>query len=176
MSSLSKLLIITGLIFILLGTYFVFQRYSPKKLAFKNYISANTKIEGSYPEKIVIKKLNIELPIIPANINNKSWEATSQGVSFLASTPVPGQEGNSVLYGHNWESLLGSLPKLKPGDNIEIYLNNGKIRKFKVTYTQLVGPNDTSILAPSNDKRITLYTCAGFLDSKRFVATATLQD
>ena len=43
-----------------------------------------------------------------------------------------------------------------------------------IEYTQVVTPDQTHILAPSDDRRVTLYTCTGFLDRKRFVVTATL--
>jgi LPXTG-site transpeptidase (sortase) family protein len=80
------------------------------------------------------------------------------------------------LYGHNWSALLGSLPKIKPGDKIKIILSNGQEKNFVVKYTSIVAPSDTKILSDSADSRITLYTCAGFLDSKRFVATALLKN
>ena len=53
-------------------------------------------------------------------------------------------------------------------------MSNGEERNFLVEYTSVVDPNQTYILSQTKDKGITLYTCTGFLDTKRFVVTATL--
>ncbi len=117
----------------------------------------------------------MDLEIIPSKITNNTWEATSQGVSHLSSSPIPGEKGNSILYGHNWTNLLGNLTKIKPGAEINIILKNREKKIFIVEYVSIVGPNDTQILADTDDTRITLYTCTGFLDAKRFVVTALLK-
>lgn len=175
MNFLSRLLTIAGLIFIMFGLYLLSQRYSPNKLSF-NDLSANTvSVSGQMPEKIVIPSLNLNLPVYPAQIKDNEWEATAKGVSYLISSPVPGEIGNSVIYGHNWSSLLGPLVRIKPGDKIEVVMDSGDKKTFVVNFTTLVDPSQTGILAASDDARITIYTCAGFLDSKRFVATAILQ-
>jgi len=126
------------------------------------------------PELLIVKDLNINLPIYPAQINDGKWEATGKGVSYLSSSPIPGELGNSVFYGHNWKSILGDLTKAKPGQTIEILYADGTKKEFEIMFTQVVTPDQTQILEESNDIRITLYTCTGFLDTKRFVVTAIL--
>ena len=64
---------------------------------------------------------------------------------------------------------------MKPGDRIEIAFSDGSIREFVVAYTTTVNPGQVEILKDSEDSRLTLYTCTGFLDSKRFVVTAKLK-
>jgi sortase A len=170
----SKFLILSGLLLLLFGGYLVFQRYSPKTLEFNNlkaYQSVNLAIT---PVRVIIPSLKIDNTIFGAKITNGQWETTDKGISYLLSSPVPGATGNSILYGHNWESLLGKLVGIKPGDKIEIMLSNGKTRTFIVAFTSVVDPNETHILSQTKDNRITIYTCTGFLDSKRFVATAIL--
>jgi len=174
MISLSRFLTILGSLLILFGGFLVYQRYTPQKLAFANLKTEKVNYSTSYPTQIIIPSLKINNAIIPSKIVNGNWETTTDGISFLSSSPRPGSMGNSILYGHNWESLLGRLPQIKPGQEIDILFSNGKLERFKVIYTQEVNPTDTSILANSKDKRITIYTCSGFLDSKRFVATAIL--
>ena len=170
----SKIVTLFGLLIMLFGMSLLSQRFSPRKLSFDDYKTHVQNTSKAFPKKITISKLKIELPIYPAEIKDNKWDATSSGVSYLSSSPVPGDLGNSIIYGHNWANLLGPITSLKPGDVIEIELNKGIKRKFVVRYTAIVNPNQTSILNPSKDNRITLYTCAGFLDSKRFVATAFL--
>lgn len=127
------------------------------------------------PAKLIIPALKLELPISPADIRGTRWEASTTGVSHLATSPIPGEVGNSVLYGHNWPNLLGNLPKIKLGQRLGVIFQDGSEKEFTVILTQTVDPNQTGILSPTEDIRVTLYTCAGFLDRKRFVVTAVLR-
>ena len=61
---------------------------------------------------------------------------------------------------------------MKVGDEIKIVYDGGAEKSFEVFFTQVVGPNQSSILNPTEDRRITLYTCSGFLDQARFVVVA----
>lgn len=156
------------------GAYLIHERSNPKRLYFKNAPILQSVVTSVYPQELVINGLGIDLPIFPAKITQNNWQTTTQGVSYLQNSPLPGETGNSILYGHNWESLLGRLPLIKPGDTLVVIFSNGIRKKFQVMYTTIVNPDNTSILINSHDKRITIYTCTGFLDTKRFVAVATL--
>jgi LPXTG-site transpeptidase (sortase) family protein len=174
MNLLSKTLVFLGIIFLVFGAYLVVQRYSPKKLEFNNLSVAKASTSKIVPQRIIIPSLKIDNTIFGAKITNNQWEATEKGVSYLSSSPIPGSRGNSILYGHNWESILGRLVQIKPGEKIKIYMSSGEVRDFVVNFTSVVEPTQTHILAQTNDNRITIYTCTGFMDSKRFVVTATL--
>lgn len=172
---MGKLLIGFGLIILLFSAFYFWQRYNPQRLSFaiNNYSSKNFISDSvSMPIEIIIPAINLKLPIIPAQLKNNNWEATTKGVSYLSSSPIPGTKGNSILYGHNWPNLLGNIIQLKPGQIIQIKIANGQIRKFVINTISVVSPRQTSILAPSEDVRITLYTCTGFWDEKRFVVVA----
>ena len=175
MNRSSKFLILSGLLLLLFGSYLVFQRYSPKTLEFKNLNLVKSSSSKLTPVRIIIPSQKIDNAVFGAQITNGQWETTDKGISFLASSPVPGSQGNSILYGHNWESLLGKLVNVKPGQEIQIVMDNGQVRTFIVQFTSIVDPNETHILSQTKDNRITIYTCTGFLDSKRFVAIATLK-
>jgi len=180
MQLLSKLLVVIGVLIITIASYTYWQRNNPNRLKFNAaaeyvVVEKNTQVQDSDPIGLVIQDLGIRLPIIEANYFEDRWETTSEGVSYLNSTVQPGEIGNSVLYGHNWGSILKNLPKAKPGQTIQIIYADGSTKDFEITYTQEVTPNDTSILKNTKDTRITLYTCSGFLDSKRFVVTALLK-
>lgn len=175
---LSKTFTLLGIVFILISLYFVFERFNPKRLSFNNYSAEQDNsverknAEGTKPVRLRIADLGIDLPIIPADPpKNGRWETTYNGISYLNNTPYPGVEGNSVFYGHNWASLLGNLKNAKVGSSIEVIFENGAVRHFNIEYVQIVGPNQTDILKVTKDKRITIYTCIGFFDSKRLVVT-----
>ncbi|OGK32199.1 hypothetical protein A3F57_01390 [Candidatus Roizmanbacteria bacterium RIFCSPHIGHO2_12_FULL_36_11] len=174
---MSKYIINFGLICLILAGILLFQRNNPKRIAF---YSVPFKTDRSYsskknlPTRLVIKDLAIDLPIVPAKVNGQQWETTTQGVSWLTSSPLPGEKGNSIIYGHNWGSLLGKLIRIKPGSLIEIRYSNGSKNTFTVNTIATVSPKEVSVLRQSEDRRITVYTCTGFFDEKRFAVAALL--
>lgn len=177
MKALSRLLIFFGIVWCLMGGYYVSLRYLPNSLQFETYKHETVSVEKSQekqstPTYIKIEDLQISLPIVPAKVENDIWETTNTGASYLVSSPIPGNKGNSIIYGHNWANLFGNLTKAIPGQVVEIGYADGSKKRFIIEYTSVVAPVEASILESSNDKRITLYTCTGFFDSKRFVVVA----
>lgn len=124
------------------------------------------------PVKIFIPKLSKELMVSDGHIENNRWTISATGVSYLTSSSLPGKTGNSVLYGHNLPEILGNLYLLAPDDKIYVILNSGKFVEYKVAETREVTPEQVEILDQSDDARLTLYTCSGFLDEARFVVVA----
>jgi len=170
---LGNILLSAGVCFTLYSGLMYFQSISPRTVSFENAFPQNINYDTSVdsPERLIIKDLGINLPIVPTQISNNQWGLTDSGVSYLATSPLPGNQGNSVLYGHNWKSILGNLQKVKVGDTIDVVYKDGS-KEFVVMYIQIVSPQDISVLDPTEDSRITLFTCTGFLDSKRLVVSA----
>lgn len=151
----------------------VYKRLNPQQLAFSTMPSqSSTADKSSIPVSIAIPSQNISLPIFPSRIMNNHWETTDKGVSYVISSPAPGEKGNSIFYGHNFTNILGNLPKVKPGEKIIITMANGEKRIFVADKTAIVSPTDYSVLNSTDEKNLTIYTCTGFLDSKRFVVKA----
>lgn len=172
-----RLLITIGIICYIFGIYLIWERNNPNRLVFKNY-SGNYKHIAlpNPPVRIVIDDLNIDLPLFPAKLTGEVWPTTTQGASFLVTSPLPGQKGNSIIYAHDWASLFGPLVRVKEGDKVQIYFADHSVKSFIIRSTAIVPYTDSSVLNPSSDKRLTLYTCTGFLDSQRLVATAVYKD
>ena len=124
-----------------------------------------------YPN-LSIPKLNLTLPIYHARVINGKWQTTARGLSHAVTSAPLGHTGNTVIYGHNWPNMLKKLPTLLPGDVININLGENKTYTYTVTYTATISPDDSSLTAPTHDNRLTLYTCAGMLDSQRYVVVA----
>ncbi len=167
-----------GVSLIIFASFLVFQRNNPNRIAFAQKESIaleENEIKESLPVNLRISSLDIDLPIYESEIKDKKWEVSNKGVSFLRSSVLPGDKGNSILYGHNWTNLLGNLTKIKTGEVVEIVFSDNTKKEFVVTLIQEVDPDDISILNNTNDNRITIYTCSGFLDSKRFVVVALLK-
>lgn len=172
---LSRLFLILGIFLITFGIYLISLRYSPKTLTFENAVFAQSTTHSTIPTLLIIPSATISLPVIPSSTHNNTWEITSEGVSFLSSSVKPGTPGNSVFYGHNWDNLLKNLHSVKPHDTIEIVMSDKKRMKFVVEYTAVVDPFKTEVIKNTDDTRVTIYTCTGFLDSKRFVVVAKPQ-
>lgn len=176
---MDKFFIGLGISLILFGSFLVYQRNNPNRIAFaksESEIIENKTKKLSDPIFINISSVGVHLPISFSEIKKNQWEVTDNGVSYLKSSVIPGEVGNSIMYGHNWTNLLGNLIKVKTGEKIEIIFKDGSKKEFIITLIQEIKSDDVSILNNTTDKRITIYTCSGFLDSKRFVVTAILAD
>lgn len=177
---LSWLLILQSFSLLIVGLYQVYLHETPTVLSFNNYsyakpVAKTTDTEKSAPIRIAIPAVGINLPIFISAVVNNVWQTTDLGASYLTSSPLPGNKGNSIVYAHNWESLFGPLQNAKVGQEVIITYPNGTKKTFVIAYTSIVSPDQSTILAPSNDERITLYTCTGLFDSHRFVAVALLK-
>ncbi|HUD18829.1 MAG TPA: sortase [Patescibacteria group bacterium] len=167
-----------GCSFLALGLFLMWQRNDPNSLAFygPDMVTLQTaSASAQMPVRFSIPAARINLPVYPSVITEHTWADTKKGVSFLKTSPLPGEIGNSIIYGHNWNVLLGRLTTVKPGDKIFVTYPDS-LKVFTVRFTATISPNETFILKPTTDRRITVYTCTGFLDSKRFVVTATLDE
>lgn len=167
-----------GLVLLILFIYSAFQRVNPWGLekGFEEYVHVTEETRSFNPKRVVIDSIGTDLPLIPSSILDNKFETTKDGVSYLTSSGVPGQSGNVILYGHNWKNILGNLPKIQVGDSIRIYTSATELYEYIVEYTATVTPDEVHILAQTDDARLTIYTCAGFLDTKRFVVVARLQN
>lgn len=165
---IGALYIAISIALLIFGAFLIRERTTPIQHASSRY---ETPRYTDSAFTIHIPSAHIELPAYAARITGMTWQTTKRGVSYLSTSPLPGEPGNSVLYGHNWPNLLGNLHVVKPGDPVYVTRGNTTTR-FLVRYVAVVGPRESSVYAPSNDTRLTLYTCAGFLDRERLVVTA----
>jgi LPXTG-site transpeptidase (sortase) family protein len=118
---------------------------------------------------LVIPSLSINAPIVKSSLGDVTWDIShlEMSVAHLEGTGWLDKPGNIVLAGHMENAsgepeLFSRLDALKPGD--EIYVRReGDERKFAVTQVKRVPSTDVSIVAETNDERLTLLACA--LDS-----------
>lgn len=173
---LSNIFVFIALFSFLSAGYLFWERTNPYRLSFASYSTLTQKEVHAdlRPVTVRIPSLSIDLPVHTATIEKGKWPASPTGIMHLSSSPIPGEWGNSILYGHNWQNLFGPMKKIQKGDLVEVELSSGETRMFEVVMTDTVTPDQTHILSQSEDARLTLYTCTGFLDRKRFVVTARL--
>jgi LPXTG-site transpeptidase (sortase) family protein len=170
------LLIIVGLGALLYGVHELVLRFVPRAVTLPPIVLPRAEVqveETALPTRLVIPTLALDLPVIPAHAARGVWSTTTHGVSYLTTSPLPGESGNMVIYGHNYARLLGNLGKVKPGQAIQVFRGDVAYT-YIVHFVGVVDPTDTYIVENTSDARLTLYTCTGFLDTKRLVVTALL--
>lgn len=123
------------------------------------------------PVRILIPGLNIDLPVIEAQVVNGYWELSESTASHGVGSANPGQIGNTVIFAHAREGLFLPLRRIKIGDPVYV-LTDSRWYRYSVDTLQFVAPSQTSVISPSPDEILTLFTGSGFLDSQRLIVTA----
>lgn len=118
---------------------------------------------------ISIPKISVYAPVVyePSIVEGSVQKALESGVVHYGNTPVPGQPGNSVIFGHssndwwepgNYKFIFGLLDKLSLGDRFSVdYQSNRYI--YEVSNIRVVAPTDVSVLNATPEPTLTLITC-----------------
>jgi len=89
------------------------------------------------------------------------------------TTAWPGHTGNVGVAAHNTYWL--ALGNLKRGDSVQILTRHG-LFAYEIRDIKIVNPDDRTVLAPTDDHRLTLTTCyplwAGAWATQRLIFTA----
>lgn len=119
----------------------------------------------------IVPKINVEVPVV-YNIDSIQEDAIQtaleDGVVHYATTPKPGEKGNSVIVGHSSNNIFNSgkykfafvlLSKLEEGDTFSL-TRDGKRYVYRVFEKKVVRPDDISVLGPADrESTATLITC-----------------
>lgn len=89
-----------------------------------------------------------------ATVNQGPWRKP------YSSTPI--EDSNTVIAGHRFtyrsKAVFYNLDKLKIGDTFAVYWE-GKAYYYQVAETKVVKANNKEVEAPTDNARLTLYTC-----------------
>ena len=127
--------------------------------------------ENNIPKRIIIPKLLIDLEVKRAKIVRGFWEVFLDSAGWGEGSGTAGEAGNQVIFAHAREGLFLPLKNIKNGERIYV-LTEDKWYSYQVVEIKEVFPNQTEVIAATDDERLTLYTCSGFSDSKRLIAIA----
>lgn len=157
---------------------FYYQLYNKTILSFKiaPTVTASTNLRGEIPKQIVIPSIQINLGIIPAEIENGIWQSSAERVNYLSSSARPMEDGNIVIYAHNTRNLFAALPLIEIDEEIILTGSNGNLFHYRVVETKIVDPGQVEEIMPSNTEMLTIFTCAGWFDSQRFIVKAVPVD
>jgi LPXTG-site transpeptidase (sortase) family protein len=136
---------------------------------------------GAGPNQVVayisIPRIGVKsAPIYDRGVDGSGNMLIAKGYAvthYSFSSPIG--SGNAVLYGHDdiEGSVFGSLKDLKTGDEVDVQTGSGPPIAYHVTARTIVAPTAVQILQPTNDVRLTLFTCwPNWVDTQRVVVTA----
>ena len=171
---LSIFLILLGAFLIFFSTFRSGLGWTQDSQISQNMIESSANEPTAKPAKLNIPKIERTLDISDGFVEDNRWKISSTGVSYLITSGKLGEVGNVVLYGHNTRDVLGGLWRVQNGDIVEVTGEDGKIFKYEIFERKEVKPNAVEILDQTDDSRLTIYTCSGFLDTARFVVVGKL--
>lgn len=149
------------------------------------------KVDKEYSKNmyIDIESIGIKGVKIAANVESEKEDVYNQylktGVAHFRGTPLPGDGGNSFIYGHsavesffnkhsnNPETIFSRLDGIDVGQKVTIKRDE-KVLEYVVRSKKIVSPDDFSILHPVNDKEtVTMMTCWPLgIGTKRLIVVA----
>lgn len=135
--------------------------------------------KGSDPEVIpnentlVIPKIKLQQQIFDGG----EW-VLNKGVWHQPNTGAPDTGGNTVLSGHRFTyggpAVFYHMDKIEIGDKIVLFWNKKKYQ-YEVEAIKEVPPTAVEVIAPTEDPRLTIYTCTPLITAKnRLVIQAKL--
>lgn len=136
----------------------------------------NGVIEGT-PVRIHVPSLAIDLDIINGyyNQNNKTWTLTRDMAQYATITPKANNTaGNTFIYGHDIQAVFARLNRLKAGDQVIVYTDNGHHFTYNFRSSIETTPYDDSLFAYKGAPILTLQTCSGIWSQNRQLFTFDL--
>jgi LPXTG-site transpeptidase (sortase) family protein len=134
---------------------------------------------------VTIPRIKVDERVMEVGVENGEYIAPAWDVGHQEDSVNPGEPGNSVFNGHlttiNAGHVFARLRELKPGDVIYVFTKTHRLT-WTVEQVYTTDNDDNSFIAPTDDTRITLYTCDGHLlplehdYSNRFVVVGRLEE
>ena len=184
--ALSLILVLTGIVLLSYVGYSYFSMYHEQRRLARQWEEQQQQAPASSADssatpvtaqddgltRVSIPKISLDAIIVEGT----SHKQLKLGPGHLKNTPTPGEMGNSVISAHR-DTFFRHIYELNKGDDI-IVKRRGRTFTYQVTSKKIVEADDTSVLAPSTDARLTLITCYPIYyigpAPKRLVVTARL--
>ena len=129
-------------------------------------------IPGEAVAIIRIPKIDLEKAVV----EGVGVEDLKKAPGQYPMTPLPGQPGNAAIAGHRttYGAPFFRLDELEPGDDITVRTRDGEFA-YRVTGRRIVRPDQSEVLANTEDQRLTLTTChPRYSARQRLIVTAAL--
>ena len=131
-------------------------------------------VEADLPLAVMtIDRLGIQVPVYDGaddfNLN--------RGVARIKGTAAVDADGNLGIAGHR-DGFFRGLKDIEIGDEIELLTARGPV-EYAVSSIEIVDPEDVWVLAPTEEKAMTLVTCYPFYyvghAPRRYIVKATAE-
>lgn len=113
--------------------------------------------DGELIGRIKVPRLGVSA-IVMEGVGKKTLR---RGAGHIPDTAMPSEEAGNVGIAAHRDSFFRGLKDIQEDDTIELTTLEGTFR-YKVEWTKIVKPDDTSVLAPTDDAALTLVTCYPF--------------
>ena len=140
-------------------------------------VSADPATTATVADPLVLGRIEIPRIGVAAIVREGDDDTTlAVAVGHITGTARPGESGNMALAGHR-DSFFRSLRDIELEDTIQI-VTQQRSYEYAVDWTQVVNPEDTWVLDPTDDTVLSLVTCFPFdwvgHAPKRFIVRASL--
>lgn len=162
----------TGMILIAFGSLSIFYRRTILSFKVSPIVVVDVDLRKPQPTMIRFDNLDIQVPIMPAKIEDGIWQTSDTHATHLETSMRPGEGGNIVIYGHNKKDIFAPLKRVGRGQIINLENNKGSSYQYQVTDIQIVTPDQIEVVLPTDHEQLTVYTCTGWFDSLRLVIRA----
>ena len=120
-----------------------------------------------------IQRVALEVPVF---VDSRDLHL-NRGAGLIAGMQPPGVGGNLGIAGHR-DGFFRVLKDVRVRDQIEVQTRE-RLFIYRIVAIDVVGANDTSVLADTSDPTITLVTCYPFYfvghAPQRFIVRGTLE-
>jgi len=118
--------------------------------------------------KLVIPKLDLDVPVVLAPIRDGTWAVEHLGqdlVGHLEGTAPVGSESNIVLAAHVTLDIgiygpFAGLSLLETGDEVMVYDEKNQMYQYQITHRDVVDRSNVEVAYPTEESQITLITCS----------------
>jgi LPXTG-site transpeptidase (sortase) family protein len=115
---------------------------------------------------------SISIPVTEVVKANESYPDSLTTAGHLQASALPGETGNSIIFGANRTTVFGLLSTMRVGDPVSVRTSDGLLHTYSITAVHTVEPTQTELLAPTTTEVLTIYTPTGLLDSQRLIIRA----
>lgn len=121
-----------------------------------DYHTSNTQRDDAPLGILSISRLDLKVPVY----NGTDEINLNRGAGRIKGTAKIDSTGNLGIAAHR-DGFFRVLKDIEIGDSIDMLTHQGKT-EFVVSSITIVDPTDVSVLAPTDDRTITLVTCYPF--------------
>lgn len=140
-------------------------------------LTLKREIIAGKPNRIVAAKINMDLIVEDGNYNpaDQSWTLSGYHAHFaMPSMLANDSAGSTFIYGHNNYYVFARLAELVPGDQVQVFTDEGHTFTYTLQKAEEVKPDDTTIFNYDGPPLLIVQTCSGTWYEKRHLFTFTL--